>query len=216
MKKIPLSLPIAMGMVVYKNRAEKRPVIETTRDFQRHGMHESTLHLPLHTGTHVDYPLHAIDGGKTSSDYQVFPIRFKAAVLDLTTEHWEKIGLAQLEGIDFKGIDAIFFKTLKSPLKTFDFEFPWLDSEAASMLSQLPLKFVGTDQPGIERNQPGHETHIQLLAKDILIFEGLDLSNMMAGVYTVEAYTLQIENVEAEPVAVYALDEDEPEKRKAL
>lgn len=208
MKRIPISLPITMGMVVYKNTEEKRPVIETTRDFQRHGMHESTLHLPLHTGTHVDYPLHAIKGGKCSSDYDVFPIFFKAIVLDLTVKPTEKIGIDQLKDIDYKGVDAVFFKTIKSPLITFDFEFPWLDSEAALWLSQFPLIFVGTDQPGIERNQPGHETHIQLLEKDILVLEGLNLSDLKAGIYPFEAHTLHIENVEAEPVVIYALENE--------
>ena len=51
---IPVSLPINEEMVVYTNQDDKRPVIETTRTFASHGMHESSLHLPLHTGTHVD------------------------------------------------------------------------------------------------------------------------------------------------------------------
>lgn len=207
MKLIPISLPITMTMVVYKDLAEKRPIIETTRDFHNHGICENTLHLPLHTGTHVDYPLHAIAGGKSSSDYQIFPTAFKGYVLDLTLNPVSSIGVDQLQALDFDGIEAVFFKTLSAPLEAFDFEFPWLNGEAAAWLSQTALKFVGTDQPGIERMQPNHETHIRLLQKDILIVEGLDLSALHEGIYEFQAHTLQIKGVEAEPLMIYALEE---------
>ena len=41
------------------------------------------LSLSCHTGTHVDYPLHALEGGKCSSDYHRFPLTFLALVVDV-------------------------------------------------------------------------------------------------------------------------------------
>jgi len=202
---ISVSLPITEHMAVYKDLAEKRPTIETTRSFSRHGMHESTLHLPLHTGTHVDYPLHAIPGGKCSSEYERFPLEFSCAVVDLADHPPESIGLEQVRDINMDGLEAVFFKTRGVPLKVFDPLFPWLTSEAAAWLAQYPLLFVGIDQPGIERSQPGHETHIQLLSQDILIIEGLDLSRIMGGRCRFAAFTLGIRGVEAEPVLLYTL-----------
>ncbi len=207
MNWIPVSFPITKDMTVYKDLPEKRPIFENTRSFEKDGMYESTLHLPLHTGTHVDYPLHAISGGKCSSDYQCFPISFRAYVLDLTSDPVESIGLSHVKALPLEGVGALFLKTLKEPLTSFDFEFPWLTSEAAAWLSELPLNFVGIDQPGIERNQPSHETHIRLLEKDILIIEGLDLSMISEGIHDFIAFSLQIRDVEAEPVVVYALSE---------
>jgi len=199
-----VSLPITEHMAVYKNLAEKRPAIETTRSFSSHGMHESTLHLPLHTGTHVDYPLHAIQGGKCSSDYELFPLEFSCSVVDLTDPPPDNIGLEQVSDIDMDGLEAVFFKTRCEPLQVFDPLFPWLTSEAAAWLAQYPLLFVGIDQPGIERGQPGHETHILLLSRDILIVEGLDLSRITGGRRQFAAFTLGIRGVEAEPVLLYA------------
>jgi arylformamidase len=201
---IPLSLPISEQMMVYKNAPDKRPSIETTRDFSRHGMHESTLHLPLHTGTHVDYPLHAIAGGKCSSDYHWFPIEFAALVVDLCPQPPAAITLAEVRDLSLEGIEAVFFRTLEQPLTAFDPLFPGVVAEAAAWLAGWPLRFVGIDQPGIERAQPGHPTHIHLLAKDILIIEGLDLSRLAGGRYPCRAFALGIEGVEAEPVLVYA------------
>lgn len=209
MNWLPLSVPITSQMTVYKNIESKRPQIENTRNFKEHGIYESTLHLPMHTGTHIDYPLHAIEGGKTSSDYSSFPAFFKAYVLDLTEKasgkKLESIGVEHLKNLDLSHVDAIFFKTLSEPMTQFDFEFPWLNQEGAAYLSTLPLKFVGIDQLGIERNQPDHVTHISLLSKDILIIEGLNLTALESGVYEFSAFTLGVEKVEAEPLMVYAL-----------
>ena len=202
---LPVSLPISENMAVYKNLDEKRPRIENTRDFASHGMVEHTLHLPLHTGTHVDYPLHAMPGGKCSSDYQRFPLRFTAHILDLSQAPPTAIGLAQVRDLDLAGVEAVFFKTRSQPLATFDPRFPWLDAEAAEWLADRPLLFAGIDQPGIERNQPGHPTHRRLLARDILIIEGLDLSQIPGGKRQFAAFTLGLQGVEAEPVLIFAL-----------
>ncbi len=201
---IGASLPISVGMAVYKNLVDKRPVIENTRTFAEHGMHESTLHLPLHTGTHVDYPLHAIPGGKCSSDYSCFPTEFRAWVVDLSQSPPASITRAEVEELPMQGVEAVIFKTRRSPLTVFDPHFPWLSGEAAVWLAQYPLTFVGIDQPGIERSQPAHPTHITLLSRDILILEGLDLSRIAGGPHRFRAFTLALQGVEAEPVLLYA------------
>ena len=209
MSWLPLSVPITSQMTVYKNIEDKRPQIENTRNFQAHGIYESTLHLPMHTGTHIDYPLHAVEGGKISSDYSLFPAFFKAYVLDLsentTGKKLESIGLEHLQSLNLSDVEALFFKTLNEPMNQFDFEFPRLNKEGAAYLSTLPLKFVGIDQLGIERNQPDHMTHISLLSQDVLIIEGLNLTPLETGVYDFAAFSLGVEGVEAEPLMVYAL-----------
>lgn len=204
---IPVSLPISEQMVVYKNQAEKRPVIEITRTFASHGMHESSLHLPLHTGTHVDYPLHALEGGKCSSDYRRFPLTFLALVVDLTSDPRPSIDLEQIRDLALEGVEAVLFKTMAKKPATFDPHFPGLTAEAAVWLARFPLLFVGTDQLGIERGQPGHPTHIQLLQRDILIIEGLELSRISGGRRRFAAFTASIQGVEAEPVLAFALPE---------
>jgi arylformamidase len=58
---------------------------------------------------------------------------------------------------------------------------------------------------GLERGQPGHPTHRHLLARDILIIEGLELSRLSGGRCRFAAFTPGIHGVEAEPLLVYAL-----------
>lgn len=201
---ICVSQPISEDMAVYKDRPEKRPAIEIGRTFAQHGMEEATLHLPLHTGTHVDYPRHALEGGKCSSDFSCFPAEFTALVVDVTGSAAESVDIGRLRDLELAGVQAVLLKTRRSLLRRFDPLFPWLTAEAARWLARFPLRFVGIDQLGIERNQPDHATHRVLLGRDILIIEGLDLSAIEGGRRRFRAFALGIRGVEAEPLLVYA------------
>lgn len=117
----------------------------------------------------------------------------------------ERTDLEQVRVIPTRGVEAVFFKTRNVPLTVFDPLFPHVTAGAAGWLAQSQLLFVGIDQPGIEINQPAHETHIQLLRQDILILEGLDLSQIDGGRRRFVAFTIGISGGEAEPVMLYAL-----------
>lgn len=203
-----LSVKIHEDMQVYKNLEQKRPKIENVKNFKDHGMYESAIILPLHTGTHIDYPLHAIEGGKSSSDYDITNQIYKGYVLDLSKGvKGNIISVDTINSILNLDMDVLFFKTKKdredSTEETyFDFEFPYLEAKASFLLSKSKLKFVGIDQLGIERSQPNHETHINLLKKDILIIEGLNLNYIEEGFYEFIFFTLGIQRVEAEPIIV--------------
>lgn len=202
-----LSVPIYRDMVVYKDKIEKKPVINHKDNFKDNGIFESDIILPLHTGTHIDYPLHVIEGGKNSSDYDINGKTYKGYIFDTSDRIKNKIiSLESIKDIGFQGIEAIFFKTKKQNLDYFDFEFPYLDREASKWISNFNIKFVGIDQLGIERSQPSHETHHNLLENDILIIEGLDLSDIEEGFYEFTFFTIQIKDVEAEPIIVCIMD----------
>lgn len=203
-----ISIKISENMEVYKNLEQKRPKLENTRNFQEHGIYESTIILPLHTGTHIDYPLHAIEGGKKSSDYNISNQIYRGYICDLSDGIKDNIiSIDIVKAIPLLDIDILFFKTKKNIDDCqigagFNFEFPYLDDKASHFLSKSKLKFVGIDQLGIERAQPNHATHINLLKNDILIIEGLNLNDIKQGLYDFIFFTLGIQNVEAEPIVV--------------
>lgn len=195
-----LSVPIYKDMVVYKNLPEKKPNIINVKNFEEHGIFESSIVLPLHTGTHIDYPLHVIANGKNSSDYSISNILYKGYIADLSNE---KIITEEIvKKIPLDDIEVLMFKTKNNTKNEFDFEFTYLDKQAAKYLALSKLKFVGTDQLGIERAQPDHETHKSLLEKDILIIEGVNLESIIEGTHSFMFFTFQIRGVEAEPIVV--------------
>lgn len=205
MKLYDISTPISQEMVVYKNKEEKKPHIQTLSSHEEGKMHETRVALDLHTGTHVDFPLHALAKGKVSHQYPIEQFMGKALVVDCTLCK-EAIHYDDVAHLPIKDYDFILFKTQVSPLTSFDFEFIYLAEDAAIHLAQFPLKGVGIDALGIERNQPHHESHRQLLGSDILIYEGLALSEIKPGPYTFMGFPLAIQNVEASLVRALLMD----------
>lgn len=205
MKIIDISMTIHENMAVYKNKEEKKPGIITTSDFFTGSAFESELHMNLHTGTHIDMPLHMIPGGATSDNFDISTLITDCTVLDLTHVS-DKISDTHLCKKEIPQNEFVLLKTRNSYLDSFNPEFIYLDASGANYLKELKVKGVGIDALGIERSQPGHETHKILFQNDITIIEGLRLSEVPEGTYRMIALPLKINNVEALPARVILTD----------
>jgi arylformamidase len=72
-------------------------------------------------------------------------------------------------------------------------DFTHLAPEAAEKLVGLGVKLVGTDYLSIEKFHSGHHrTHLALLSKNVIIVEGLNLSDVEAGDYELICLPLRI------------------------
>ncbi len=67
-----ISMTIKKDMLVYKGKDEIRPRLSTVRDFSQGDAHESELQMNVHTGTHVDAPLHMLQDGENANLFFVF------------------------------------------------------------------------------------------------------------------------------------------------
>ena len=201
MKYMDISMEISENMMVYKNRDEKRPRKEMIARYSEKEMNESRMLMDLHTGTHIDAPFHMIDKGETSETLDLDSLMGKARVIDLTGVE-DGIRAADLEGKNIRENDFILFKTRNSFSESFDPGFIYLTEEGASYLKNLKIRGVGTDALGIERNQPGHETHKILLGEGILIIEGLRLRDVDEGEYMMYALPLKIKGGDGAPARV--------------
>lgn len=193
---IDITMKINENMRVYKNKEEKKPKLKNQ---QNKHVFETDVTMNLHTGTHVDFPKHMIPDGKTSKDYDVTKFVGRCYVKDATYLN-HRVLKRDLQNINISVYDFILFKTKNSALETFNPEFIYVSQEAAEYLAEFDLKGVGIDGLGIEREQTGHPTHLALLSKDILIYEGLDLTDVQEGVYELIALPMRFDDVEASPV----------------
>lgn len=201
-----ISMSIYPGMTVYKDKAEKQPRIDVLRDFKDgQGVRESRILLELHTGTHMDAPLHMVEGGATTDAFQVENMVLPCRVLDLTGVE-DGIEPSHLEGFHIREGEFILFKTRNSFREGFDPDFIYLKHGGAEYLAKLGIRGVGIDALGIERSQPDHATHKALLEKGILILEGLRLREVPPGEYILVAAPLKITGVEAAPVRALLIE----------
>lgn len=199
MKIYDISMTISESMPVYKGKPSLKPVIETERDFSTSSAHESKLHMNLHSGTHLDMPLHMIPGGKTLETLSLDKVITPCKVFDFTNKDIS-IGVEDLKKKDIQEDDFILLKSKNSFEDILEGNFIYLDREGSAYLRDKKIKGVGTDSLGIERDQPDHMTHIQLLEAGIIILEGLRLKDIPEGEYTLFAAPIKIHGTEAAPV----------------
>lgn len=188
-------------MQVYKNKEEKKPQFDTVANHPNNGVHETNVTMNLHTGTHIDYPLHMIEDGKTSDNEVLDTLIGPCKVIDLTSVK-HNISQADLEPYTINDNDFVLFKTRNSLSEDFLSDFVYLDESGARYLSSKHIRGVGIDGLGIERAQPAHPTHKILLSKDIIIIEGLRLKDIKEGTYELYCLPLKIQGVEAVPARV--------------
>jgi arylformamidase len=214
-----ISSTIEPDMPVYKNRDEKRPRFSISRDFSDGSTYEGRLDFDLHSGTHVDLPLHVIPTGANSDSWGSENFFTRCRILDFCSLTGDRITDRELRqkeeealssgiGPLFSAGRSILLKTANSKQDQFNFKFIFLEKSGAKYLADQKISGVGIDALGIERDQPGHETHKLLLQSGIWILEGLRLGEVPAGEYILVLLPLKISGVEALPARAVLLGPD--------
>jgi len=166
------------------------------------------LTMTSHTGTHVDAPRHFIHGGTTIDeipmDRWVGPcvvVDFSEKERDLTAADLEEVAIPA-------GTTRVVLKTRNSELwrthpSAFYEKFIAIDPGAAQWLVDRGVRLVAIDYLSIGSVHPdGDETHRILLGNDILVVEGLDLTNVPAGPYELLCFPLKIQGADGAPARV--------------
>lgn len=197
-----ISMTISNEVQVYKNKPEKRVLISVDSDFENNSVYESSIKMNLHTGTHIDMPLHVTKSGSTSDEFNLESCLGDAIVLDFSSLE-DHVSKQDLEHYTILKNDFVLLKTKNSLSEEFIPNFIYLDESGSVYLKDLKINGVGTDGLGIERSQVGHPTHHHLLDNGIHILEGLRLKEVPEGRYELLCLPLKIKGVEALPARVY-------------
>lgn len=208
-----VGMKITPDMQVYKNRENKKPVFGIASDFTTGSAHETEVKLNLHTGTHMDFPLHMIDNGQTSSQLNLDRLIREVKVFDLS-HLLDSIAKEDLLDLDIQKDDFVLFKTRNSFEDEFNFKFIYLKSCAAAYLTEKAVLGVGIDALGVERDQEGHPTHKTLFKNDIYIIEGLRLKEVPQGGYFMFALPLKMDESDALLLSVVLVDEQKNKTRE--
>lgn len=202
MKVYDVSSSIYTGMPVYKNKPEKQPKQTTNTNGY---VTETRLELDVHTGTHVDAPLHMVVDGETIETLPLDKLVGPCKVFDLTAVE-DRITVKDIEGLDIQKDDFLLFKTKNSFDEEFNFDFVFVAEDAAAYLAEIGVSGVGVDALGIERSQEGHPTHKTLFANNVIIIEGLRLKDIAEGEYIMCAAPLKLSGVDASPARIVLMD----------
>jgi arylformamidase len=157
----------------------------------------SVLHMGVHSGTHVDAPVHFIARGKTVQSLPLSILIGKAEVIEVPTD---------LHVIDEKFVSnncsgdsqRVLFKTRNSdfwscPEDGFRVDYTFIDAAAAEHLVALGAKLVGIDYLSVEGYQSrAFLAHHAFLSNGVVVLEGLDLRSVTAGSYELICLPLKI------------------------
>lgn len=196
-----ISMTIEKNMGVYKNIEEKKPIIKFENKIPKDSINESSLYMNVHTGTHIDAPYHVDDNGATIDDVNLDKLITKCRVLDLT-KVVDKITKKDLIDKNIKTGEFLLLKTRNSFTEKFDPNFVFVDKSGAEFLAEKEVIGVAIDAFGIERTQPGHETHKTLFNKGIIIIEGVRLKEIQESEYFLCALPLKINGIDGSPARV--------------
>ncbi len=191
-----VSMIVSNDMQVYKDKEDKKPVFKIASDFNTGTSHETKVELNLHTGTHMDFPLHMIKDGQTSSELQLDRLIREVKVFDMTRVK-DSIEAQDLLNLDISKGDFVLFKTRNSFESEFNFKFIYIKESAARYLAQKGISGVGIDALGVERDQNDHPTHKILFENDIYIIEGLRLKEVNESTYFMYALPIKMPNADA-------------------
>ena len=159
------------------------------------GFNLTSVTMSLHTGTHIDAPLHTVDGGVSAGEIDLSVMMGDCAVLacngfrdDLTGE--------DIEEIMKEGCTRVILKTLGACRLT---------RSAAFALISAGVELVGIDAPSVACADEEQAVHRELALAGVTVLEGLHLRHVQSDMYTLLALPLKISGTEAAPVRAVLL-----------
>jgi arylformamidase len=198
---IDISVPLRSGMVHWPGDAGVR--IERTLAIERgDSMNLSTVSMCLHSGTHMDAPLHFLAGAPGLDRMPLTVTVGRARVIEFPGA--SPIGRAELEPHAIRSGERILLKTSNSRRcwSTDDFiaDYVCVSQDGAQYLSERGIQALGIDYLSIGAPGPeGEETHRILMTAGIWIMEGLDLSAVEPGDYELICLPLKVLDADGAP-----------------
>jgi arylformamidase len=193
---IDVSVPVRPGMVTYPG--DPTVTLQRVASISDGGVcNLSRLDFGVHSGTHVDAPLHFIDGAPAAESLPLDVLVGPARVLDLTA-------VGRLDASAFDGVELaqrVLLKTRNSELwarDSFADDFLALTEDGARALIGGGVRLVGIDYLSIG-DEAAHEA---LLGAGVVAIEGLDLRDVDPGEYELICAPLKLVGSDGAPARV--------------
>ena len=154
-----------------------------------------------HNGTHIDAPFHFINDGKTVDE-----IRLEAVVgLAYVAEHQSIVTGDDAAKIIEKA-KKLNPEAAKRILIKGDAE---VSAEAAKVFASSDILLVGNESQTVGPENAPMEVHLVLLGSDVVLLEGIRLSEVPEGVYFLSAAPLNLSGAEGSPCRAVLISAEE-------
>jgi arylformamidase len=204
-----VSVQLSNDLPVWPNgppiRLESTPHLSKDKSYT---IHETFIQISSHMGTHIDAPYHFVENGRRLNEIPLERLVGKATVFEFPGVR--SIGERDLRPLNWDAVERVLFKTENSKHwhdGTFYEEFVYLEPEGARFLIERGVQLVGIDYLSIEKfRAERHLTHFALLEKEVVVIEGLDLSRVGPGEYSMVALPLNLLGTDGGPTRVILMN----------
>ena len=162
----------------------------------------SQVRMGVHTGTHMDAPLHFLKDGISIDQIPLDAVIGPARVIPIQDR--TAIRREELEKHEIEARGRVLFKTANSDhlwsKDEFDEGFIYIAHDGAEYLAERGVTTVGVDYLSVGGfSKDAVETHETLLGAGIWVIEGLDLSGVEPGLYELICLPLKLMGAEGSP-----------------
>ena len=194
MSWIDVSVPIEDGMIIWPG--DPPFISERVKTIAESGVCNVTrLDFGAHTGTHVDAPIHFIDGTAGVETTSLDVLMGPAWVVDAGAVRGA-LDAAAIRSLDIPdGETRLLFRTTNGSIWSrgvFTRDFVALNAAGADELVARGIRLVGVDFLSVAAVDDPIGTHRSLLGAGVVVLEGLDLRSVEPGPYELICLPLRV------------------------
>jgi arylformamidase len=173
---IDLSVPINEDTPVYPGDPATK--IEPAGTLAADGYNDHYVSFGTHVGTHIDAPLHMLEGGISLDKAPIESYVGKGKLVTVTAGNFDGVLNVGLSNNDI----VLFFTGMGDKFHESEYfeDYPAMSEATAKYLVDSKVKMVGVDTCSID-NQDGFPIHKILLAGGVLIVENLTNLEKLVG-----------------------------------
>ena len=170
----------------------------------------SRLEMSCHSGTHLDVPYHFYEDGKTLDEFSVTDFIKRVHVIEIMDP--AQVSESEVDWNRIKPGEGVLFKTRNSReelVKSGNFvsDFVYLSPEAAKKVNDCSASLVGIDYITIDKyGAEIFHSHLEVLGKDVIVLEGINLAQVPEGAYTLMCLPLKLSGADASPVRAILIE----------
>jgi arylformamidase len=205
MRIYDVSLSLQSGMPVWPGDADPKFAQYSFID-KGDVVNSTAIRSSAHVGTHVDAPRHLFNNGKTIDEIPLDILVGEVEVIDM--HEASQIDRRALSSIPLPLCRRLLFKTRnsklwKTPRHKFKSDFVSLTEDGAEFLIEKEIQLVGIDYLSIDLFNAGDlPAHKILLKNEVVVIEGLNLSEAPPGKYELNCLPIKIVGADGAPARV--------------
>lgn len=167
--------------------------IKTTQNGDDYNL--SVLNTCMHTGTHVDAPFHYDDEGAKIDEMKLSVFYGKCTVVTIK-------GI--LTGEDMERL----LPYCKRRLLLHGEGEAYISHSAAVVIADSDIELIGTDSISVSTAFDEYRTHMEFARAGVAVLEGLNLTGIRDGEYTLCAFPIKVQGGEAAPCRAVLMEQE--------